>query len=55
MPWTDSFALRPFEFYGNWAVVVAQLEERSLPTPQFYDSNPVIDKIYIEHLYCQMN
>ena len=32
------------------AVVVAQLVERSLPTPELRDSNPVIGKIYIAHL-----
>ena len=30
-------------------VVVAQLVERSLPIPELHGSNPVIDKIYIEH------
>ena len=35
---------------GNVAVVVAQLIERSLPTPWVRSSNPVIGKIYIEHL-----
>ena len=33
----------------NGAVVVAQLVERSLPTPEVRGSNPVIGKIYIEH------
>ena len=28
----------------TWAVVVAQLVERSLPTPEVCGSNPVIDK-----------
>ena len=32
-----------------WAVVVAQLVERLLPTPEVHGSNPVIGKIYIEH------
>ena len=32
------------------AVVVAQLVERSLPTPEDRSSNPVIGKIYIEYL-----
>ena len=32
-----------------WAVVVAQLEEPSLPIPDVHGSNPVIGKIYIEH------
>ena len=35
--------------YG--AVVVAQLVERSLPIPEVHSSNPVIGKIYIEHLF----
>ena len=37
----------------NWAVVVAQLVERSLPIPEVRGLNPVIGKnlfIYIEHL-----
>ena len=32
-------------------VVVAQLVERSLPTPEVHSSTPVIGKIYIEHLF----
>ena len=31
-------------------MVVAQLVEWSLPTPKVCGSNPVIGKIYIEHL-----
>ena len=34
-----------------WAVVVAQLVELSLPIPEVQVSNPVIGKIYIEHLF----
>ena len=33
------------------AVVVAQLVERSLPMPEVHSLNPVIGKIYIEHLF----
>ena len=33
------------------AVVVAQLIERSLPTPEVRGSDPVIGKIYIEHYF----
>ena len=33
----------------SWAVVVAQLVERSLLTPEVRGLNPVIGKIYIEH------
>ena len=36
--------------YQEWAVVVAQVVEQSLPTPEIRGSNPVIRKIYIEHL-----
>ena len=32
-------------------MVVAQLLERSLPKPEVRGSNPVIGKIYIEHLF----
>ena len=32
-------------------MVVAQLIERSLPIPEVRGSNPVIDKICIEHLF----
>ena len=39
------------EQYLNRAVVVAQLVERSLPTPEARGSNPFIGKIYIEHLF----
>ena len=36
--------------YSNiWEVVVAQLVERSLPTPEVRGSNPVISKIYMYH------
>ena len=31
--------------YQAWAVVVAQLVERSLPIPEIRGSNPVISKI----------
>ena len=36
------------------AVVVAQLVDRSLPTPEVRGSNPVINKIYIKRftVYC---
>ena len=34
----------------TWAVVVAQLVERSLPTPEVCCSNPVIGKPYITYL-----
>ena len=34
----------------NWAVVVAQLVEQLLTTPEVRGSNPVICKIYIERL-----
>ena len=34
-----------------WEVVVAQLVERLLPIPEICSSNPVIGKIYIEHLF----
>jgi len=35
------------EFNAVAAVVVAQLVERSLPTPEVRSSNPVIGKIYV--------
>ena len=35
----------------KWLVVVAQLVERSLPIPKVRGSNPVIGKIYVEHLF----
>ena len=34
----------------TWAVVVANLVERSLKIPDVRSSNPVISKNYIEHL-----
>ena len=34
---------------SQWVVVVAQLAERLLPTPEVRRSNPVIGEIYIEH------
>ena len=39
-----------------WAVVVTQLVERSLPTPEVHSSNPVIGKLFYQHLsvYCQL-
>ena len=36
------------------AVVVAQLAEQSLPIPEVAVSNPIIGKIYKEHIYCQL-
>ena len=41
-------------YHHRWAVVVAQLVERSLLIPEVCGSNPVIGKnllIYIEHLF----
>ena len=38
-----------------WAVVVAQLVEWSLPTPEVHGSNAVIGKISIEHLFTVNN
>ena len=32
---------------GEWVVVVAQLAERSLPTPEIRGSNPDIGKLYL--------
>ena len=34
----------------SWAMVVAQLVEQSLPNPEVHGSNPVISKLYSEHL-----
>ena len=39
---------------GFWAVVLAQLVEQSLPTPEVRSSNPVIGKIYWTFVYCQL-
>ena len=38
-----------------WALVVAQLDEQSLPTPEVCGSNPVIGKIYIRYLFVSVN
>ena len=35
----------------SWAVVVALLVERPLPTPEVRGSIPVISEIYIEHCF----
>ena len=35
-----------------WAVVVAQLEERSLPTLVVRSSDPVISKLYVHSVNC---
>ena len=35
-----------------WAVVVAQLVERSLPTPEIRGSNPVIGKLLYQTFNC---
>ena len=43
--------------YEAWAVVVAQLVERSLPIPEVRGSNPVIGKnlsIHLTIVYCQL-
>ena len=39
---------------GDCEVAVAQLVKQSLLIPEFHGSNPVIGKIYIEHL-CNVN
>ena len=36
-------------------MVVAQLVEQLLPIPEARGSNPVIGKIYIEHLFATVN
>ena len=36
---------------NGWAVVVAQLLEQSLPTPEVCRLNPDIGKLYITHTY----
>ena len=33
------------------AVVVAQMVERSIPTPEVHGSNPVVGKLYITYTY----
>ena len=60
--WHDSFstfvwAKNLIKFLAQiWAVVVAQLVERPLPTPEVLGSNPVIGEFIIEHFltYCQL-
>ena len=37
--------------WQSWAVVVAQLVERSLPTPEVCGSNPATAIFYIKHLF----
>ena len=39
---------------NQWAVVVAQLVEQSLPIPEVRDSNPVIGKKIIMNIYYQL-
>ena len=48
-PWNTVHAGR-ITISHKWAVVVAQLVEWSLLIPEVRSSNPVIGKIYIEHL-----
>ena len=36
---------------SEWAVVVAQLVERLIATPEVCGLNPVISEIFIEHLF----
>ena len=45
----NKYSINKTWFLGE--VVVAQLVERSLPIPEVCNSNPVIGKIYIEHLF----
>ena len=45
----DSFIMR-----AQWAVVVAQLVEWSIPIPEVRGSNPVIGKKLILNIYCQL-
>ena len=49
-PWevsTDTCWMRLKTKFRIWVMVVAQLEERSLPTPETCGSNPNIGKIYL--------
>ena len=41
------------QFY-LWAVVVAQLVEQSLLTPEVHGLNPVIGEIKLSIVYCQL-
>ena len=52
-PPTDMFIFDSFltNKHYLWAVVVAQLVEQLLPTPQVRSSNQVICKIYIQNLF----
>ena len=43
--------LKGFKFYYLLEVVVAQSVEQSLLIPEVHGLNPVIGKIYIEHLF----
>ena len=46
--------IRRRELYHCRAVVVAQLAERSLPTPEIHGSNPDIGNISIVKFICQL-
>ena len=39
------------DYTKDWPVVVAQLVELLLPTREVCSSNPVIDKLFLEHLF----
>ena len=48
------FQLWDYKNVSAWAVVVAQLVERSLLKPKGRGSNPVIGKIYWAFVFCQL-
>ena len=56
MPLPKWFVNLNDQVYFSWAVVVAQLVERSLPIPEVRRSNPVIGKnfLYWTVVYCQL-
>ena len=45
-----TLSLTALPFNQEWPLVLAQLEDRSLPTPEVRSSNPVTRKLFIEHL-----
>ena len=55
--WTDPFVDRHKSVTNSfWAVVVAQLVQQALVTPEVCSSNPVIVKLlHRTFVYCQLN
>ena len=49
VPIRNHHSITKTQKFQTWAVVVAQLSKRSLPTLEVRGLNPIIGKVFIEH------